>query len=112
MKPSGVHGKCESGSLTTVGNRYRSALPQHSLVGNYRGELVRLFVWLVGVGCSLEALMTARAIAPAWAWLWWCFLGLWFWVGAMVLIMAMVRVASSGVRGRELRAPAPPKGED
>lgn len=68
---------------------------------------MRLLIWILGVICTLHALMTARAIAPAWAWVFWCWLGLWVLVGGVVLIAALVRVVASG-RGRSApRMPAP-----
>lgn len=68
---------------------------------------MRLLVWILGVICTLHALMTARAIAPGWAWVFWCWLVLWVLVGGVVLIAALVRVVASG-RGRAApRMPAP-----
>lgn len=69
---------------------------------------MRLIVWILGVECTLDALMTARAIAPGWVWVFWCCLGLWLVVGAAVLVAALLRVATAG-RGNPLpRAVAPP----
>lgn len=65
---------------------------------------MRLLVWILGVACTLEALMTARAVAPAWAWLWWSFLGLWLVVGMVVTIVALVRVAA-GKAGQAVMRP-------
>jgi hypothetical protein len=67
---------------------------------------LRLLIWILGVICTLHALMTARAIAPAWAWVFYVWLGLWVLVGAVVLIAALVRAAAGSPRGSALRAPA------
>lgn len=67
---------------------------------------MRLLIWILGVICTLHALMTARAIAPAWAWVFWAWMGLWFVVGAVVLIAALVRAAAGGTGRAALRAPA------
>lgn len=55
---------------------------------------MRLIVWMLGVMCTLEALMTARAIAPGWVWVFWVWLGLWVVVGAVVLAAALLRGAA------------------
>lgn len=80
-------------------------VPPHSAAGG--GGAVRLLIWILGVICTLHALMTARAIAPAWAWAFWVWLGLWVLVGAVVLIVALVRVVASGRGGSAPRVPAP-----
>jgi hypothetical protein len=53
---------------------------------------VRLLVWILGVECTLAALMDARRIAPSWAWAWWTLLGFWILAGVVVAIAAAVRV--------------------
>jgi hypothetical protein len=70
-------------------------------------QRVRLLIWILGVICTLHALMTARAIAPAWAWVFWVWMGLWLVVGVVVLVAALVRAAAGSPRGAALRAPAP-----
>ena len=67
---------------------------------------MRLLIWILGVICTLHALMTARAIAPAWAWVFYVWLGLWVLVGAVVLIAALVRAAAGSPPRAALRAPA------
>jgi hypothetical protein len=67
---------------------------------------MRLLIWILGVICTLHALMSARAIAPAWAWVFYVWLGLWVLVGAVVLIAALVRAAATGRPTSALRAPA------
>lgn len=58
---------------------------------------MRLLVWILGVICTLHALMVARAIAPAWVWVFWLWLVLWAMVGLVVVIAAAVRLANAGV---------------
>lgn len=53
---------------------------------------MRLIVWILGVECTLAALMQAYAVRPGWVWVFWCWLGLWVLVGLVVLIAAAVRV--------------------
>jgi len=67
---------------------------------------VRLLIWMLGVICTLHALMTARAIAPAWAWVFWVWMALWFVVGAVVLIATLVRAAALSSPRTALHAPA------
>lgn len=69
---------------------------------------MRLLIWILGVICTLHALMTARAIAPAWVWVFWVWLGLWVVVGVVVLSVALVRAAAGSPRSAALHAPAPP----
>jgi hypothetical protein len=68
---------------------------------------MRLLIWILGVICTLHALMTARAIAPAWAWVFYVWLGLWVLVGAVVLIAALVRAAATGRPTSAPRVSAP-----
>jgi hypothetical protein len=67
---------------------------------------MRLLIWILGLICTLHALMTARAIAPAWVWVFYVWLGLWVLVGAVVLIAALVRAAAGSSPRAALRAPA------
>ena len=57
---------------------------------------MRLLIWILGVECTLAALMDAKVFRPGWAWLWWGFLGLWVIAGLVVVIAAAVRLALSG----------------
>ncbi len=68
---------------------------------------MRILLWMLGVIVTLEGLMTARHVAPAWVWVWWVFLGLWFVVGLAVLVLALVRAAAGGNRSAAVRVPAP-----
>lgn len=68
---------------------------------------MRLLIWILGVICTLHALMTARAIAPAWSWVFWVWLGLWVVVGVVVLVAALVRVSASQTANLRTRPPAP-----
>ena len=67
---------------------------------------MRLLIWILGVICTLHALMDARAIAPAWVWVFWAWLCLWFVVGVVVLIATLVRAAALSSPRTALRAPA------
>jgi hypothetical protein len=67
---------------------------------------MRLLIWILGVICTLHALMTARAIAPAWVWVFYVWLGLWVLVGAVVLIAVLVRMAATGRQASMPHAPS------
>lgn len=68
---------------------------------------MRLIVWMLGVMCTLEALMTARAIAPSWVWVFWVWIGLWVVVGAVVLAAALLRGAALNSANLRRGAAAP-----
>lgn len=51
---------------------------------------MRLLIWILGVECTLAALMDAYTWRPGWAWAWWVFLGLWMFAGLVVLVVATV----------------------
>lgn len=68
---------------------------------------MRLLVWILGVICTLAALMDAYAIAPRWVWVFYGWLGLWLFVGLAVLVAALVRVAAPKLGGRAVGVPAP-----
>ena len=67
---------------------------------------MRLLVLLLGVICTLAALMNAYHVAPAWVWVFWAWLAVWVMVGVVVVIAAAVRLATGSGRAR-LPASAP-----
>jgi hypothetical protein len=71
---------------------------------------MRLIVWILGVECTLAALMNAYAVRPGWVWVFWAWLGLWVVVGAAVLVAALLRGAMVGRPTYPPRASAPPPG--
>ena len=72
---------------------------------------MRLIVWILGVECTLAALMNAYHVAPGWVWVFWAWLGLWVVVGAAVLAAALLRGAMVGRPTYQPRASAPPPGQ-
>jgi hypothetical protein len=71
---------------------------------------VRLIVWILGVECTLAALMNAYAVRPGWVWVFWAWLGLWVVVGAAVLVAALLRATATGSTTYRRDVAAPPPG--
>lgn len=68
---------------------------------------MRLLVWILGVICTMAALMNAYAAAPLWVWVWWAWLAVWIVLGLVVVIVALVRVFNSPALRIGSSAPAP-----
>jgi hypothetical protein len=69
---------------------------------------MRLLVWILGVICTLAALMNAYAVAPRWVWVFWFWLVLWGVVGVAYLIAVVARLVVSGGKAARATAPSPP----
>jgi hypothetical protein len=67
---------------------------------------MRLLIWMLGVECTMVAMMQAYQVARAWVWVFWLWFGLWSVVGVAVVFASLVRSAAFSPRGPALRAPA------